>query len=255
MPETLSPEAQEVVNQYLALPGIGISAPYFNNRTLNQRASLRGLIGKGTPEELAEEYHLLLVKRRRKLDTMTTSERIAFAVENGLGIDCSGFVYHVLDAQCHAQTNKNLRHFITSPHTWNLMRRFIAHLRTAENTSVAVLAYPANSFEVPVKDARAGDIITLTTLDRSQRARDHVVIIDSVTRKENKVSELSFIHAIRWPEDGLYNHGLKKGVIKVTDLSLPIHQQQWSEVNRSDSPTLTARKDLNVTLRRLRAFA
>ena len=54
----LSPKAGQIIDKYFNLPFagvLGVRCPYFNNARRNLRGQLRGLVGKGTPEEIVEE--------------------------------------------------------------------------------------------------------------------------------------------------------------------------------------------------------
>lgn len=254
MMSSILPEAQKVIDAYKSLPSLVISTPYYNNRTHGQRAAFRALIGKGTPQEISEEFSLMLLKERKVLESMSFEERTRYAILHNLGVDCSAFVFHVMDAFCHEAHKKGLRSFISFPKSWNIVRRLIARFRVAENTSVYVLSHDANSIPVSVDDVRPGDMVTFLATKREERARDHIVLIDSVTKYENGTMSLTFVHAIRHPEDGLYNHGIKTGVITITNPSLCIQDQVWEEATYNDCPTLSQRKDLTISLRRLRAF-
>ncbi len=243
-----------VVDAYTSLPTLSISTPYYNNRSHGQRAAFRALIGKGTPEEISEEFSLMLLKERKVLENMSFEDRTKYAVTHNLGIDCSGFVFHVMNTLCHETHRKGLRAYISFPRSWNIVRRLIARFRVAENTSVYVLSHDANSIPVSVQDARPGDVVTFLATKREERSRDHIVLIDSVTKHENGTTSLTFVHAIRHPEDGLYNHGIKRGEITVTNPNGLIQEQVWREASYDTCPTLSQRKDLSISLRRLKAF-
>src|SRR3989344_4173036 len=99
--KTLSKNALDVMEQYLHLPFAKqhISCPYFNNKRSGIRGGLRALIGKGSPEEIAEEAKILAMKEHVLLNTLANDALKQFLVNHTIGIDCSGFVYHVLAAE------------------------------------------------------------------------------------------------------------------------------------------------------------
>ncbi len=147
----LSSEAQKVVEKYLSLPiGAGCQTPYFNNRRTKIRAGLRALVGKGRPEEIAEEAEMFSIRDRAGIKKMDSAALKKFLVEHNLGVDCSGFAYHVLSVEISAKTGKKLS---SSVKPWSGFKRKLKHwLRPAENTGVSTS--PTVGIQTPCRNPR-----------------------------------------------------------------------------------------------------
>lgn len=187
--------------------------PYFNNRRTSVRAALPVEIGKGSPKEIHEEIEYLLKKNR--LDPQTTDIR-KLLVENNIGIDCSGFVYHVLQ-----KTNYSF------PYAGNFIRKIIAKFRPVSNIDVRTFAHDKNSKIISLRDVVPGDIITM--VGNGDASRNHIVIFDQIEYQNNIPSVLHYVHSIAIPEDGLYNHGFHEGKIEIINVEKPLTDQVWSE--------------------------
>jgi hypothetical protein len=140
---SLSDPALGCLEGYLALKigGLPTGCPYMNNKRTNLRAGLRVMIGKGSAKEIEEEVALLALRERTDLASMIEEERKAFLVNHHIGIDCSGFVYYVLDKEVEQKKNKTLRSVLYFPHTKNPLRRLLTLFRPIENTNVKVFAH------------------------------------------------------------------------------------------------------------------
>lgn len=216
----LSPEANKIIESYLHLPiGAGAVTPYFNNRRTKIRRGLRALIGKGSPREIVEEAEIIALREKVDVKTLDTDVLKKFLVDKGIGIDCSGFAYHVLDAESHARNGKSLKSYLTF--RLNPLRRLLARLRTAEQVSVNVLADNTNSTPINAKDVRVGDIITLLN-----PLYNHVLVIESVNG-----NLLNYIHSYAWPDEGVYGHGVRRGTLTLSNNDLM--KGVWLENGRS----------------------
>jgi len=205
----LAPETQKIIESYIHLPiGVGCVTPYFNNRRTKIRAGLRALIGKGSPKEIVEEAEIIALREKVDLKALDSTTLKKFLVDKGIGIDCSGFAYHVLDTESRARNSRSLRSYLTFK--LNPLRRLIARLRTAEQVSVAVLADDANSVSIDIQDAEAGDIITLMN-----PLYNHVLIIESVDG-----NIIHYIHSYAWPDEGVYGHGVRRGMLTLSNKDL-----------------------------------
>jgi hypothetical protein len=240
----LSLEAKNIIDSYLCLPiGVGCVTPYFNNRRTKVRAGLRPLIGKGSPREIADEAEIIALRSKVDIKSLDTSTLKKFLVDKGLGIDCSGFAYHVLDAESKARKAKPLKSYLTfrlSP-----LRRLFARLRTAEQVSVGVLASDANSSLIRLVDVQPGDIVTLLNPEYN-----HVLVIESVERKKSETI-LSYVHSYAWPDEGVYGHGVRRGTLRLTDENL-LHGV-WTE-NGHTVDFQKIRTIERAEIRRLKAF-
>ncbi len=250
---TLSPEAKNIIEKYLSLPlGVGCRTPYFNNRRTKIRGGLRALVGKGMPEEIAEEAEMFSIRERIGIKKIEGSALKKFLVEHDLGIDCSGLAYHVLEAEVFAKTGKKMRAVVRP---WNGFRRKLVHFfRPAEGSGVSTFSHSQNSIAVPESEIRAGDFISLigTGLEKKY---NHMMVVESVEESGNE-KKVTYVHSYMWPEDGLYNHGVRRGTILLKD-NQPVIKGVWTEkekTGRDNYTFVSASAAKDVSLRRLRAF-
>ena len=236
MKKTLSQPALDMIQAYESLQfgDKQVTTPYFNNKRQKVRGALRVLVGKGTPSDIVEEATLIALREHMDFKSLSTKELTTFLVDHNLGIDCSGFVYHVLNAEV------PLKSRLKFPNT-SLLRKLLTKLRPVENTSVKVLTHEKNSSKVAIADIKPGDFITIIG-SKKVGAPDHILLVDSV--KDNVIY---YVHSFKLPSDGKYDHGIKHGEIEITDAKKRIQDQRWD-----DAEVLEAVRDAKeVSVRRL----
>ncbi len=195
-----------VIDQYRAVP-------YFNNRRTSVRGALPVQIGKGSPKEIHEELEYIL--KINRLDPNTVDMR-KLMVESNIGIDCSGFAYHVL-----RKTNYSF------PYAGGFLRKMIAKFRPVANIDVKTFAHDNNSKIVALRDVQPGDIITM--VGNGDVSRNHIVIIDQIEYQNDLPATIHYVHSIATPEDGQYGHGFHEGKIEIINVEKPLTDQVWSE--------------------------
>ena len=159
--KTLTPRAMSVIDQYLHFKvGAAVcSVPYFNNKTVKARASLRAEIGKGSPKDIYDEVQSILIKQHVSSDTFADESLKKILADNNIGIDCSGYAYYVLNAES-TETNKGpLDKHLSFVNCKGLLGRMRTKFRPAENCDVTTLADDKNSRVIPLNEAAPGDII------------------------------------------------------------------------------------------------
>lgn len=253
--KTLSPQALQVIEDYLHLPfkDKNISCPYFNNRRHGVRGALRVMIGKGTPEEIVDEAMLFGLRHKVDLNNLSNEELKQFLVDHDLGIDCSGLAYYILDAKCHDTNKKNLKKYIHFE-TKNPLRKLITLLRPAENTGVLAFANDKNSKMISLHEVEPGDFIVILYSGREKNFH-HMVTIHQVDCKSGIPAVLHYTHTLDWRVDGKYNHGVKQGKIEIGDVKAPLMEQKWVENSVSGEKNetfLKATEAERVELRRIR---
>ncbi|HEU0081162.1 MAG TPA: hypothetical protein VFQ72_04060 [Candidatus Paceibacterota bacterium] len=209
----LEGKARAMVDSYLALPlGTKPSCPYFNNRRRRSRSQLRVLRGKGSPAEIAEEAAIEALHARVDANALSTDKLKEFIVSRDLGVDCSGFAYHVLNALCQEKRGKSIQSFMKSNRA-GFVGSLVARLRPAENLGVSSFANERNSSPILASQALPGDVVTLIGTGRDGQY-NHILVITGVERLESD-TRLSYAHSYAWPSDGLYGHGVREGDILV----------------------------------------
>jgi hypothetical protein len=251
MYKTLSKEAQTVIDTYIKLPiGAGCSTPYYNNRRGKIRAGLNAIIGKGTPKEICDEAQIASLHRNVSIRKASPDELKHFLVDVGLGIDCSGFAFHVLNAESKARGLGALfPHLVLKK---GIIRRTLARLRPASNVGVGIFSMDENSMPVEYADIEAGDFFSIigSGLDHTY---NHIMVITKVNG-----NTLSYSHSYAWPSDGKYGHGIKNGIVTIIDPTKPITDQQWNENGTTGQSNYTLQNALmarKVSIRRLNHLA
>lgn len=255
--KTLSKQALDVIDGYVHF-SIGrtvSSVPYFNNKTSRSKASFRTFNGKGSPEDIREELETIIIKTKIDPAALTGQSIKKLLVNNNIGIECSGFVYHVLEAESLCRKLGSLKKHISFVNCNGLIGKIRCAIRPLENCDVETFANDKNSLVVSPKEILPGDIITMTKkMDSSER--NHILIIREVQYENSLPKLILYSHSIAYPEDGLYGTGVRSGKIEINSLDHPITEAKWTEDNiTSDSNPLLARAKRSVTeIRRLNWF-
>lgn len=221
----LSVQARQVIDNYLHLAFLEkkISCPYFNNKRSRVRGALGVLIGKGTPEEIVDEAGLIALREKVDLKNLDDEQTKKFLVEHNLGVDCSGLVYHVLNAELNARKLGPLRKHIKRPWIKSPIRKVIALLRPAENTGVNTFFNNINSKEIQLSEIQPGDLIILMNTGINHNLH-HVLLAHEVAS-----DVVRYTHSFQFTDDGLYNHGVRQEEIKIIDPNKNLLEQNWSE--------------------------
>jgi len=240
--KTLSPEALAAIEQYLHMKVGAATArvPYFNNKTARTKLAVRVMVGKGTPREIAEEAQTVLVKNHVSPAALTGDALAKLLADNGLGIDCSGLAYYILDAESRARGTGHLNRHLSFVSRRGPVGKMRAYLRPAENCDVKTFASDMNSRPIMMRDVRAGDLITMlgtSTHDATNGGmngttngqRDHMLVIHRIDYADGVPRALHYTHSIAYPKDGLYGTGVRQGTIDLISIDGPLTEQVWSE--------------------------
>lgn len=250
----LSEKALFVINQYKNFNvGFAVcSIPYYNNRHMGLRGGLKAQVGKGSPEDISEE--LMNVAKLQKInlkaiDSITLKKML---VDNNIGIDCSGFAYYILEAESENRGKGKLKRHIFFINARSLFRKFRSKMQPEKNTDVATLTDNKNSRVIEIKDAVPGDMITMVG-GVEGKERDHVLVIHQVDFKDAIPTVIYYTHAVAWPTDGEYGHGVRQGVIRINNPDKNIIEQEWIEDNKTgnDNYTFTRSLKSKTEIRRL----
>lgn len=233
--KTLTPGALALIQEYLHfnLGKAHCSVPYFNNKTKLARAALRVHAGKGTPSEIRDEAYELLVASRIDPEALDDASLKKILRDKNLGIDCSGFVYHVLDEEFKGSGRTPLNKRISFVYCRGLFAKAVCSLRPAENCNVATFAHDDNSSLISVADVLPGDIITIMGGGDDEADRDHILLIHAVDYRDGTPISIRYSHAIAYPQDGLYGTGVRQGAIEISDPQRSITVATWTENDRS----------------------
>jgi len=344
----LSPRAQKIMQEYLALPFIGVDGvrcPYFVNTRAERRGQIRALVGKGTPVEIVEEAKIISIQyhhgifdhdgrccvydnchsRPLRLASSETSESgnpvpvipttqeespkvyqrngdpssvraslgmtnqadcvRKFLIDNNLGVDCSGFVTHVLRAHFLETQNIDIDKKLAKNIPAKFLRKMIMRLRPVESIGVKS-GYGNNANTQKLGDEitgydyakiTAGDVVTMLEIGRPvipteskgrveeslspQSLRDSSATplrgsaqndnrktrnhILLITECDGKI--IKYMHARAWSSEGQYGHGVNTGEIKITAPDKGLLAQEWIEKSPALSADLFHQSNTNET--------
>lgn len=242
----LSEPAQQIIAGYrrMRIGTAETTVPYFNNKTVRARMSLRAYVGKGSPKDIREEAEAILVKQHISPEALTADMLSRILADSGLGVDCSAFAYYILDAESRTRGLGHMNRRLRFIRTHGPLGRMFSYLRPAENCDVKTLASDMNSRIVTVNEAKPGDLITMT--DGPDGAdRNHALVINEIDReggsaggKDGTPLRLRYVHAVAYPEDGRYGTGIKEGVIEVAFPDKAITDQVWSESGSNEKASI-----------------
>ncbi len=244
----ISEGALAVINQYE-------NVPYYNNKTKARRAGLRVDVGKGSPKEIFDELNDIALINKinvKELDSAATKKML---VDNNIGIECSGFVYYVLNEESISRGKGTLDKYLKFPYAKGILGKIRSKFRPIINTNVKTLAHDNNSKYVLIKEIEVGDIITMTDGPEGGE-RDHVLVIYQIEYQNFTPVTLHYAHSVAWPTDGEYGTGLHKGIIEITDTNKSISEQRWIELDKTGEENYTHSRALKskTEVRRLRWF-
>jgi len=256
--ETLSQPALAIVKKYLELPFSNkkVNCPYFNNSRHKVRGGFRATVGKGLPEEIVEEAIIESLKQKIDLEKLNDEQIKKFLVDNNLGIDCSALAYYILQEELKFKKNKKIIKQIIFPNTKNPFRKLINHLRPAENVSVQILSHPQNSQIIKLSEIKPGDLLIMNETGLDNKI-NHILIITKIKYQNNQPQNITYLHSFRWRTDGLYDHGVRKGVIEIIDNSENLLNQKWLEnekENNENETYLHAKMAKKLFIKRLKAL-
>ena len=252
--KTLSQPALDVIKNYaqMSFGDRKINCPYFNNRRSKVRAGLRVLIGKGTSEEIIDEALLFALREKVDFKNISTEDLKKFLVDHNLGIDCSAFAYYILAAEYASKTKNKLSSKIFYPNV-GLLRKFLTKLRPIENIGVETLSHEKNSSIIKLAEILPGDFVSILNSGKEHNL-NHILVIYKVEYEKNTPKTLYYTHTFQWSTDGKYNHGIKSGMIEITDVQKPLLDQKWIESEKIDEQNetyLRAREAEVLELKRL----
>ncbi len=238
MKQELNQPAQNLLDKFLNLniTGTEIPCPYFNNRRQKVRGGLRVNIGKGSPTELKQEVKIQAKKQNLDLNKINENELKKFMIDNKLGIDCSAFVYYILNKHTQTETNQSLKSKLDFSHK-NLLRRVISNFRPIINTNVELLSHSNNSQKIKLKQAEAGDLIVIKEYG-PRNDKDHIAIITAVDF-DDKIQQLECAHSFQWDSEGRYGGGVRKFEIDIKNKNDNLINQTWTELDQTNEDNET----------------
>ena len=250
----ISDRALTLINQYknFQVANAICSVPYFNNSRTGLRGAMRAEVGKGSPKDIYEEVEQITVKGRIDTNVFNNETLKKFLVEKNLGIDCSAFAYYILNEESQAREKGTLDRHLAFPFASGFLGSFKSKMRPVENADVRTLAHEKNSKIIELKNVEPGDIITM--MQKDTPAPNHILVIHQIEYQNFLPITIHYTHAMAWPSDGLYGHGIHEGKIEILDISKKMIDQYWIELEKTGPENYTFARAQNSTteLRRMR---
>ncbi|RJR26080.1 hypothetical protein C4578_00065 [Candidatus Microgenomates bacterium] len=191
----------------LSLGGKTVRAPYWMNKL---KLGIFGPFGgKGRPEDLISSVKTEAEKKGIKLEKLSEEEILSFMKRKKIGVDCSGFVFWMLDSLDRERGGNGIADDIPGSKGKFLSSRANAQMLTSKEVVVPV---------EKVKDIKPGDVIRL-------RGGQHLAVVVSVTKNGGKVIEVEYAHSSFLSKE----KGVHLQRIEVTDEDKGIGEQIWLE--------------------------
>jgi len=223
IPSSLPIQVKQLLSQYLCLQ-LGnqcVPCPYYENKeklSLNFNSIYNKLFdqtrrtGKADPEEIEKVTNQLAQKLNFDLNQATVEQIRQFMRQKKIGVDCSGFAYHLLKAFNHSKTSQNFDKFFIrtpSPNPLSIFRP--NHLQINAHT----FTNPSNSQPVfNLNDIQLGDMI------RMFKGKHILVILENTSKK------IIYAHSSRkWT----LTTGVHLGQINITHPQKGLEEQNWVE--------------------------
>ncbi len=207
--EETSPALTDLFYQYthLLIGGKEIACPYWRNRLILGLTGPFG--GKGRPEQIVEATKEAAQEAKVNLQSMSEKEVLAFMKRKKIGVDCSGFVFWLLDALVKERGGRGMADLIPRPPGTLAQRQASADKLTSRNLTVPV---------EKVSEVRVGDTIRLD-------GGKHIAIVLKVEREKGAVKTIEYAHS----SERTAIEGVHQGRIKIRDSSQSLAAQEWEE--------------------------
>jgi hypothetical protein len=221
-------EVQRFINKYfeLSIAGKRIVCPYF----INTGGFLKEPVfaGKGDPGAIEEKAtgifsHISMVD---KTEDLIRTEM----VENGLGLDCSGLVYQVLDFWLKDSGKGELKDYLPKFHSINPRKILSRIAKPQASVSADMFTSTPLSKKVDVREVLPGDLIRT-------RGGKHILFVTEVEYENDSTPKvITFVNSAREYK----RHGVRYSKIYL-DKSLNFSAAKWED-DDPDEPVNIAYK-------------
>lgn len=219
IPETVQKEIDRYKN--LKLGDKQVRTPYYMN--LKRSKDLRAMVGKGTPEEIEMEARIWEKLKGEDFSKMNEKEIRDFLVNRGIGIDCSGFIIHVLNSWHREKNGKNIWKGLKSGNK-SFLHRISYLLKPVEKLGAEIITNAENTHKVEIKDVLPADVVRLKWKRKNSH---HILLVTEVEKDESGVvKKIGYTHSIPFYGE---ESGIKTGEIIITDQNKPLESQNWTE--------------------------
>lgn len=215
---TLPNQVRDFMNKYFCL-NINekrISTPYFINKKLRiLRAPL--FTGKGDPYSI-EKYVSQFLSNK-----ILNKEQIKdWMISQGIGIDCSGFVYNIL-AHWMFLEGLSIKNYLPSVSFFNIRKFFSRKIKPQSSINAYELTQPPFAKLIEVKQITPGCLIRL-------QGGKHVLFVYEVIKNDKTVSIIKFAHSTR----DIKPPGVHKGYIQLNK-DQNLSKAEWVDLVNNDN--------------------
>ena len=179
--------------------------------------------GKGSPEQIRTALLSAAKKKPFDLTARGPEEITAFMIHEGIGIDCSGFVYNVLDTYLRATRDSSLdRLILRYPGILGGIERLLLSRDRVRRSSAATLTSDLNTTIIEkVKDIQLADMMRLT---HSYWKGKHIAIIVDIHKKY-----ITYAHTSEFTK----TQGPHLGKIVIVNPEKGLESQAWLETTQT----------------------
>ncbi len=183
--------------------------------------------GKGSPEMIYKEVFAVITNRNLRVTDLTSGEIYKIMKEERIGIDCSGFVYHLLDAYLLAEKRKSLSDILFRYlGIIGLIEKHILRFQRFRRISAATLTSTLNCQKIEsLNNIHIGDLIRMSV----NKNADHVLIITNLIKDQS--GSITKIEYAQSSGQNTQNRGPHIGEIEVIDPNQTLKEQNWMEVD------------------------
>ena len=221
----VSKSTRKIIKHYenLRIGRKRIVTPYFMNLK-KKRGELRVMAGKGSPEEIEHEVKVWAQIKGLNIAQAENFLIREFMIKIGIGIDCSGYIIHILNVELQSRGLKPVWHYLKYPNN-SLTSKIRRLLRPVENTGANTLTSDVNCDKVTdLNDIRPTDLIRAKG---KQKNAHHVAMVTKVEKKKNGIiKEFEYTHSHSLYED---ENGVRVGKIYITDPKKELKNQKWED--------------------------
>jgi hypothetical protein len=217
MVKKLPEEVQKFIDRYFALDVAGkkVICPYFMNIGGIFKDSV--MAGKGDPLEIEAKAadifsHISLVD---KSEEFIRTEML----DHGLGVDCSGLVYQILNKWLRDVANKGeFKDYLPKQKTFNPRKMVSRLLKPQSSVNADMLTSEPISTKVEIKDIQPGDMIRT-------RGGKHILFITEVEYNADKTPKtLTFVNSTTY----YIRNGMRYGKIHLNH-ELNLSTSTWDD--------------------------
>ncbi|MBI2577799.1 MAG: hypothetical protein HYV77_03060 [Candidatus Wildermuthbacteria bacterium] len=210
-----------------------VRCPYYRNpRSGRERWGLNAFSGKGSPQEIEQEIGIIEKLENKNFAELSEEDIRDILRKRKLGVECSGFISHVLDAWLLAEKKKKIYQVLKFKKR-GILGTIASKLRPFTHIDVETLTDPQNADEfADINHLQAGDLLRFfSEIDPAvvvtEGAVDHAVLATKIERDaEGKVKRIHYAQSVREK----IGEGIKEGIITIINPGTPLEKQQWEEL-------------------------